>query len=206
MIHCVSDVYVLTGFTIWPRWSQVHFEILCSVLHLDFWLVLGNIWEDVILVTYLYITALLIKPNEWVLECFFMFACGWKGKSGHLRLWLFSETELRQGHHITMGIMYLGEVVGMDESWSWRFYKLMVLLTIKTTLSIFCILFALGLGNRVEGSCKSSQGKRKVNPSDRRTDVDAYYCPCFSLGWKWIHQIRQGNGLWKALEKEESMV
>lgn len=127
MIHCVSDVYVLTGFTIWPRWSQVHFEILCSVLHLDFWLVLGNIWEDVILVTYLYITALLIKPNEWVLECFFMFACGWKGKSGHLRLWLFSETELRQGHHITMGICTWGRSWGwmsleVEGSTSWWFY------------------------------------------------------------------------------------
>lgn len=29
---------------------------------------------------------------------------------------LFPETDARQSHHIMMGVMYLGEVVGIEES------------------------------------------------------------------------------------------
>lgn len=62
IIHCVSELEILTGFPIWPRWSQAHTNTFCPVLNLDLWLVLGDISEDGFLVAYL-TTSLLIKPT-----------------------------------------------------------------------------------------------------------------------------------------------
>lgn len=62
IIHCVSELEILTGFPIWPRWSQAHMDTFCPVLNLDLWLVLGDISEDGFLVAYL-TTSLLIKPT-----------------------------------------------------------------------------------------------------------------------------------------------
>lgn len=62
IINCVSELEILTGFPIWPRWSQAHRDTFCPVLNLDLWLVLGDISENGFLGAYL-TTSLLIKPT-----------------------------------------------------------------------------------------------------------------------------------------------
>lgn len=78
----------------------------------------------------------------------------------------FPETEPKQSHPVTMGIMYLGlgsgvggsldvgggAAVGGGLGHQWT----------QTTLSIlFCLTFVLGLGSREEESCKSISKKER---------------------------------------------
>lgn len=60
---------------------------------------LGDIWEDGILVVYLHS---LTANKCW--GALSRDACGWKGKSGQLSLRLFPETEPRQSHDVMGGV------------------------------------------------------------------------------------------------------
>lgn len=172
IIHCVSELEILTGFPIWPRWSQAHTDTFCPVLNLDLWLVLGDISEDGFLVAYL-TTSLLIKPTGVGSQS----ACNGVrvggGKSGPLGLWLFPETERSKvmtlwwacgGRHYRMGNLDVESGAVVDGSSGHQPLR----------------------WDQVAGRRKAArafQRKREVDTLEKRTDVEGGCCPSLTLGW-----------------------